>query len=156
MYRIPRNLSDLQRLVDGVPRPALPEDVRVAERYDAFDDKGPLVDGRRYTILTARTRYAVGDEVRVVHVYEVQAEGVDMDAMGPKPVYGEFADGTRATPSSPAGGVYDGPCVLSPAVDFFFDVTTYRFETPGEHTLYWQPGTIRSNTVRLTITPEVR
>jgi hypothetical protein len=156
MHQIPRNLSDLQRLVDGVPRPALPEDVRVAERYNTFGDKGPLMDGHRRTILTAQTRYTIGDEVRVVHVYEVQAEGVEMEAMGPKHVYGEYLDEAHGTLPAPVGGVYDGPRVLSPAVDFFFDVTTYQFDAPGDHTLYWQPDDVRSNTVRITITSEVR
>lgn len=153
MRQIPRHLTDMQRLDGGVPRPVLAEDVRVAEGYVAFEAKGPLVDGRRRTVMTAQARYAAGEEVRVVHVYEVQAEGVEMEAMGPKPVYGEYVDGVRATPEAPEARLYDGPRVLSPAVDFFYDVMVYRFEE-GAHELYWQPDALRSNTLRLTVTSE--
>lgn len=153
MRQIPRSLSDLQRLVDGVPRPAPPEDVRVAEGYAAFGAKGALVDGRRRTVMTAQTHYTVGDEVRVVHIYEVQVEGVEMVAMGPKVVYGEYVDGALATPEAPEARLHDGPRILSPAVDFFFDVTVYQFDE-GDHEIYWQPDTLRSNTLRLTVTSE--
>ncbi len=141
----------MQWRVSGEPVAVPQEDIEVAMRYAEFASKGEVVAQKRRTIMTRKARYAPGEQVRVIHVFEVLAKGIEMEAMGPKPVFGEYLDQEQVTPSAPGAGLYDGPLVVSPAVDFFFDVTTYRFEREGVHSLYWQPDAVRSNTLHLVI-----
>ena len=65
----------------------------IAEAYAGWPDKGPLVDGRRLTVLAESTTLRVGDTLRVAHVYEVSRPGAGLYVMGPKPIYGEELDG---------------------------------------------------------------
>jgi hypothetical protein len=131
---------------------AAPEqDQAVARQYPTSSLRGALTDGLRMTILTARARYAVGEEVRVVHVVETAA-GQEAYVMGPKPIYGEVVDGAGVTPGPetaeyPWVGVYDGAVLAGPAADYNFEVTTYRFDAPGLHRIEWRIGKRRSNTL---------
>ncbi len=68
----------------------------------------------------------MNEPVRVIHVLEVFAKGEDLFVMGPKPITGEWVDGTRVTPEVPTWGafttmdVYDGlrrRVMQSPALD---------------------------------------
>jgi hypothetical protein len=130
---------------------ALPEDVDVAKGYSIASGKGTVAGGRRITIMCNKTSYRVGEEVRVIHVLEVIEPGQDIFVMGPKPVWGEFVDGRPMTADSNDEQGYDGRVLKSPGVDYNYDITTYRFDTPGRHEIYWQMGELRSNTLELEI-----
>jgi hypothetical protein len=76
--------------------------------------------------------------------------------MGPKPVVGEHVDGVLATDPVPAWGafttgVYDGVVLESPGVDTHYDVTRYRFATPGVHRIQWRAGEHVSNVLCLEV-----
>lgn len=128
------------------------EDQAVARNYPQWTDKGPLTAGRRITVMARKSGYAANEEIRVIHVYEVVVPGLPVHVMGPKPVYGEYLDGTLATAELPpdedpfAPREYDGRVVTSPAVDYNYDITRYRL-APGHHRLWWQMGGLRSNTL---------
>lgn len=138
---------------------APPADVAVAKSYPRSKDKGPVTDGHRLTLLTARRKYRVGEEIRVIHVHEVVAEGEQVFPMGPKPVRGEFVDGKLVTPTVLADvdpfqpEVYDGVVLTSPAVDYNWEITTYRFSAPGKRQIQWRVGKYASNVLLLEITP---
>jgi hypothetical protein len=127
------------------------EDLAVARGYPSWPDKGPIVDGRRLTVMTVRTSYRIGEVLRVVHALEVTEPGHELYVMGPKVVYGEYLDGRLATPPVPDEAepfippIYDGEVVPGPGVDDHYEVTTYRFAEPGVHRVYWQLGAVRSN-----------
>jgi hypothetical protein len=135
------------------------EDVEVASKYPECADKGPLRDGTRLTILTAKDKYRVGEEIRVIHVVEVVEPGGQVYISGPKPVYGEYVDGKLATKPLPKDMHddplvpldYDGPTLLSPADDYNYDVTAYTFSKPGRHKIQWHLGALRSNTLEIDI-----
>lgn len=140
--------------------PASEADVAVARGYATSADKGAAVDGRRLTILTARTRVKVGEPVRVIHVVETTRKGDELYVMGPKVVLGEHVDGTLRTDPAPATadpldptGVYDGAVVPAPAADYNYDVTEYAFDAPGPHTIVWKLGPLASNTLTVEVTP---
>lgn len=143
---------------DGRPVPAPPEDVAVAEGYERWPDKGEPAGGRRLTIMTARSGYAVGEVVRVVHVLEVTEPRLPIYVVGPKPVLEEYIDGALATvPATPGADplrppTYDGPVLQGPGVDFNWEITTHRFTEPGRHVISWRPGALRSNELVLEIT----
>lgn len=130
----------------------------IREAYTAWLDKGPLVDGRRLTVLADATQLQPGETLRVAHVYEVTQPGGELYVMGPKPVYGESLDGRPATPVAPDGddplapGEYDGRVIPSPGVDDNFEITSYTFRRPGRHELTWRVNDLVSNT----LTVEVR
>jgi hypothetical protein len=125
----------------------------VAEAYAAWPDKGPLVDGRRLTILADPLRVEPGGTVRVAHVYEVTRPGEKLWVMGPKPVYGEELDGEPSTPDPPPGdhplepGTYDGVVLDSPGLDHNFEPTAYTFDGPGRHEIRWRVDDLVSNTL---------
>lgn len=130
--------------------PAPPEDMAVAQRYPTWPDKGPLVDGRRLTLLTRSITCAVGEPVRVIHAVEVIGPGLSAAVAGPKPILGEYVDGVLETPLPPAEdplmpAIYDGPMVPSPVVDFNYEITVYTFSTHSQHTIQWRLGPLRSN-----------
>jgi hypothetical protein len=133
------------------------EDQSVARSYPHWPDKGRLTEGRRVTVMTRKTDYGVNEEVRVIHVYEVIEPGHLVYVMGPKPVYGEYIDGQLATPAPPPGedpfvpSDYDGRALPSPAVDYNYDITRYRFAEPGRHQICWQIGDLRSNALKLEV-----
>ncbi|MDQ3743681.1 MAG: hypothetical protein M3444_04800 [Acidobacteriota bacterium] len=142
-----------ERIVEASPR-----DVAVAKSYPRFPDKGPVVDGVRITILTESTAHKVGDEVRVIHVVEFTEPGRRVYVMGPKPVYGETVNGELVAEPSPAGdplvpAEYSGATLPSPAVDYNYDITSYTFDAPGEYRIQWQPGSLESNTLAVTVGP---
>ncbi|WP_152040849.1 hypothetical protein [Salinigranum salinum] len=145
---------------DGTVEEAPAADQAVADDYPHWPDKGPVVDGKRLTVMTARDTYEVGEEVRVIHAFEAPEPGVDVYVMGPKPVYGEHIDGTLATTPPPDGDEpwvpqqYDGAVIASPAVDYNYEVTTYRFAEPGRHVIRWELGPVTSNTLEITVVEE--
>jgi hypothetical protein len=131
-------------------------DQTVAKSYPTWPAKGVAVDGVALTIMTAKTTYAVGEEVRVIHVLDVGVPGRDVYVMGPKVPNDEFVDGARTTPPPeiaeyPWVGSYDGVVLPSPAIDFNYDVTSYRFATAGTHVIEWRLGGRRSNTITLAV-----
>jgi hypothetical protein len=71
-------------------------DVAAAGRYADWADKGPIANGVRLTVMSARDAYRAGEPVHVIHVVEFTEPGVTIYAMGPKPIYGEWVDGRRA------------------------------------------------------------
>lgn len=133
--------------------PAPPGDHAVAATYATSPVRGPLHDGARITILTERTRYKVGEEVRVIHVLEAPEPGRELHVMGPKPIHDEYVDGTLRTPPPPAAAAYDGRVAPSPGVDWNYEVTTYTFATPGPHRIQWRGGGRESNVIELEVTP---
>ena len=116
------------------------EDVAVAKSYPRFAQKGPLKKGQRITILTKTTRPRVGEPVRVIHVLEAPEPGHRVYVMGPKAIVGEYVDGKRVATPKPLALSYDGAVVPSPAVDYNYDITEYRFDRPGRHTIQWRGG----------------
>ena len=140
-----------QRIVDA---PA--EDQSVAKSYPSWPSKGALSGGMRITLLTKKTRYALGEQIRVIHVFEAPGPGIDVYVMGPKFVHGESVDGAAVSSAPevktyPWLGIYDGAVLKSPAVDYNYDITTYRFSEPGTHVLSWQLGPLRSNPITIEI-----
>lgn len=140
-----------QRIVEA---PA--EDQVVAKGYPSWPNKGAISRGMRITLLTKKTRYALGEEIHVIHVFEAPGSGIDVYVMGPKFVYGEAVDGTPVSgppelKTYPWLGVYDGAVLKSPAVDYNYDITTYRFSEPGTHVISWQLGPLRSNSITVEI-----
>lgn len=140
-----------QRIVDA---PA--EDQTVAKSYPSWPSKGALNSGMRITLLTKKTRYALGEQIRVIHVFEAPGAGIDVYVMGPKFVYGESVDGAPVSGAPelktyPWLGIYDGAVLKSPAVDYNYDITTYRFSEPGAHVISWQLGPLRSNAITVEI-----
>jgi hypothetical protein len=131
---------------------APPGDVEIAKRYPGFVNKGTVVAGRRITIMTRASTYGVGEPVRVLHMLEALEPGQKVFVMGPKAVYGEYVDGRLATAATadPAQA-YDGRVLDSPAVDYNYDITQYTFSEPGPHTIHWQMGELRSNTLEIDV-----
>jgi hypothetical protein len=138
---------------------APPADVAVAKSYPRSKDKGPVIDGHRLTILAAKRRYRVGEEVRVIHVHEVVATGEMVYVMGPKPIRGELLDNKLATPMVLADGdpfvpeIYDGVTLQSPAADYNWEITSYRFSAPGTHRIQWRLGKFDSNALIIEVGP---
>jgi hypothetical protein len=115
-------------------------DQDLAKSYPGYKFKGEVHKGIRLTILTARSEAAVGEEVRVIHVLEAVEKGHQVYVMGPKPVYEEYVDGKLATEHYPGPGVYDGAVMASPWADYNYEITSYRFDQPGKHTIQWKGG----------------
>lgn len=131
---------------------ALPEDIEVAKSYPNNRRKGDVVDGRRITLICRKDTYRVSEEVRVIHVLEILVPAQEIFIMGPKTIFGEYIDGYAMTPARHGESwLYDGAVLESPGVDYNFDITTYSFETPGRHTIHWEMGGLRSNTLDLEI-----
>src|SRR5699024_5297640 len=104
----------------------------VAAGYAEWEPKGSAVAGRRVTVMTAGSTYAVDEEVRVIHVMEALESGVALYVVGPKEVIGEHVDGERRTAEAVLGvdplepATYDGPVLDGPGVDFNWEITSYR------------------------------
>jgi hypothetical protein len=136
------------------------EDAAVARMYPAWPDKGPVTGGKRLTILMRTARYRVGEDVHVIHVVEVAEEGHEVFVMGPKDVYGEYLDGELVTRPVPdwedplIPPFYDGAVEPSPAVDYNYEITSYRFAEPGVHEIVWVLGALRSNKITFEIVEE--
>lgn len=133
--------------------PAPPGDQAVAATYARSAARGPLHDGARITILTERTTYKVGEEVRVIHVLEAPDPGRELYVMGPKAIYNEYVDGVDRTGPPPSPQVYDGRVLPSPGADFNYEVTTYTFAAPGPHRIQWRDGGRESNVIELQVAP---
>jgi hypothetical protein len=127
------------------------EDLAVAAGYAEWEPKGSTVAGRRVTVMTAGSTYAVDDEVRVIHVMEALEPDVALFVVGPKEVIGESVDGELRTAAAVPGvdplepATYDGPVLDGPGVDFNWEITSYRFAEPGRYVIVWEPGDLRSN-----------
>jgi hypothetical protein len=116
------------------------EDVALAKTYHVFKDKGRLVAGQRITIMTQKTRYRVGESVRVLHILEAVEPGKSVHLMGPKKVYDEYVDGKLATSKGAGKDPYRGMVADRPIADFNYEITTYAFTEPGAHTIQWKGG----------------
>ena len=139
------------------------EDFQLAKTYHAFKEKGALVKNQRITILTKKIRYKVGEPVRVLHVLESVKAGIEVFVMGPKTIYGEYVDGKLVTAKGPGMEGYDGMVVSErPIADFNYEITTYTFKEPGEHTIQWKGGghpfqgslDLESNVIKLQVKQE--
>lgn len=139
---------------DGRIADAPEEDVAVAKRYPDYPDKGPVIEGVRLTIMSGRSAYRSGDAVRVIHVVEMPEAGQQLAVAGPKPVYGEYVDGRLATPPPAYPGLvpplYNGEMLASPAVDYNYEITSYRLE-PGDHEIQWRLDPYESNRLSIRI-----
>ena len=137
--------------VDGGDLPTAPQaDLDVLHGYPTGSVRGPLVGGVRITLLTRSRIVGIGEEVRVIHVLEIERPGETLYVMGPKPVTGEWVDDRLASAPVPSWGaftmgVYDGMVRPSPGVDDNFEITTYRFRTRGPHRIQWRAGSVDSN-----------
>jgi hypothetical protein len=132
------------------------EDQAIAKSYPTWPAKGAASNGIALTIMTAKTSYGPGEEIRVVHVLDVNKPGRNVFIMGPKVPADEFVDGKRATPEPeireyPWVGTYDGVTLPSPAIDYNYDITSYRFTTSGPHTIEWKLGGLHSNVITLQV-----
>jgi hypothetical protein len=133
------------------------EDRIVAAGYAEWEPKGSAVAGRRVTVMTAGSTYAVDDEVRVIHVMEALEPDVAIYVVGPKEVVGESVDGELRTTAAVPGvdplepTTYDGPVLAGPGVDFNWEITSYRFGEPGRHVIVWEPGELRSNELTIDV-----
>lgn len=150
LYRWPGlYVREGERVVDA---PAA--DVAVARSYPQFGDKGSVTDGRRITLLTEKAIRQVGDEVRVIHVVEFTEPGQRAYVMGPKPVHGEYVNDQLRTAPVPEGDplvptTYNGVTLPTPAVDYNYIITSYRFATPGVYTIQWRLGSLHSNVLSI-------
>jgi hypothetical protein len=139
--------------------PADPPESALADTYQDWPDKGEPVDGRRLSIRTARDTYRVGEPVPIVHAVEILEPGHDLYVMGPKPVLGEWVDGTPAGPPAPDRGdpldpgIYDGRVLPSPGYDVNYDVTVHTFAAAGTHTVQWRLGDLASNVLTVHVAP---
>jgi len=129
-----------------------------AEDYFNWREKGPIVGGKRITILTASTMVHPGDEVRIFHVAEFVEPGYRVYIGGPKPVFGEYMNDKLSTGEVPGGDPlvpleYAGVILPSPAVDYNYDVTSYIFQEPGIYRIQWRPGLLQSNILLITVMP---
>lgn len=125
-------------------------DHAVALRYPGFKNKGPIAGGMRITLLSEKLVYRINEPVRVIHVFDASEAGIDVHIMGPKTAHGEFVDGVLRTAKAPTTeypwvSVYDGAVLPSPNVDYHYEISSYTFSEPGEHTIQWMPGQLESN-----------
>lgn len=140
--------GDLYARVGGTIASAPKADVMVLRSYPRFPNKGPLTpSGERLTILTAKTTYLASEEIRVIHVHEATAPGVELYVMGPKEIFGEYVDGKLASKAALAAPTaYDGAVVQSPGADHNYEVSVHRLAV-GTHTLQWKFATLSGPTV---------
>ena len=116
------------------------EDFELAKTYHSFQDKGKLTAGQRITIMTKKIQYMAGEPVRVLHILEAVEPGIQVYIMGPKTIYEEYVDGKLVTKKAPGNEPYDGAVIDRPIADFNYDITTYTFTDPGDHTISWKGG----------------
>ena len=136
------------------------EDAAVAMGYPFCGICGDLMNGRRITILTSTTAVSAGDEVRVIHIMEAPAPGLDVYVMGPKHVYGEYVDGVLRTEPDPEWDnpfvpeMYNGAVLPSPAVDYNYEITAYTFDEPGTHRIQWILYPWKSNVLTIEVSTD--
>jgi hypothetical protein len=137
---------------------AKPEDAVLAKAYSKWPNKGPVIDGRRITIMATKQVYRLNEELRIIHVLEATLPGYEVYLMGPKAIIGEYvngqlqgkeASGNQTDPFRPEE--YDGRVLNSPAIDYNFDITAYSFPQPGLYTISWQTGKWKSNTLEIEV-----
>jgi hypothetical protein len=154
------NFPGLYIRVGDEIRDASAADQAVARSYPNWPDKGTVLQGRRLTILTARQRIRPNEELRVIHVAEATDPSGVLYAMGPKTVLGEYLDGELVTEPALQGtdldplrppGLYDGAILVGPAVDYGYDISTYRFPETGLHRIIWRLGEFVSNELRISV-----
>lgn len=81
---------------------------------------------------------------------------------GPKEPKGEYVDGSLVTSALPEGeealtpATYDGAVLPSPAIDYNYEITTYTFDKPGMHEIYWELGPLRSNVLKINIVDTIQ
>ncbi len=131
-------------------------DHAVARKYPAYENKGPVTNGIRVTVLSEKLLYQLNEPVRVIHVFEATEPGIDVHIMGPKTAHGEFVDGVLRTTKPPTAqypwvGVYDGAVLPSPDVDYNYEINSYTFSEAGRHTIQWKPGQLESNVLVINI-----
>jgi hypothetical protein len=132
-------------------------DQAVVDGYPEWESKGDVRDGIRLTIMAASSEYRPGEPVRVIHVLEATEFGVPLYVMGPKAVLSEYVDGELQTPRPLAGADplvpahYDGRVLDGPGLDVNWEITEYRFDEAGEHTIVWRPGRYASNELIITV-----
>lgn len=134
------------------------EDIALAKTYPMSNDKGEWLDQIRITILSEKTNYSIGEEIRIVHVVESVKEGYELYIMGPKTIYAEYVNGKLVTKQIPNNWsdpliplIYDGEIEISPAVDYNYEITSYHFKNPGEYEIQWAPGKLKSNVIRINV-----
>lgn len=134
------------------------DDIRVAEGYYQFSDKGKKNEGKRVTILAKKKRYKPAEEIRVIHVLEIMDKGHTIYLSGPKAIYNEFINDIvvkhhekKLEPDPFMPETYNGRTAESPGVDFNFEISSYTFQQKGLYKIYWAPGALRSNTLEIEI-----
>jgi hypothetical protein len=149
--------GDLYARRDGKIVDAPAADIAVLRGYPAWSAKGPLQpDGQRLTILTAKTEYSVGEEIRIVHVHEATRAGVELFIMGPKAIHGEYVDDVLVGQAGEPATSYDGAVLASPGADHNYEVSVHRLPA-GRHTLQWNfvtlsgPSRLRSNVLTVVV-----
>lgn len=139
--------GDLYARKDGHIVDAPAADIAVLRGYPRWPSKGPVQpDGQRLTILTAKSQYAVGEEIRVVHVHEATQAGVELFIMGPKAIHGEYVDDVLVGQASEPATSYDGAVTASPGADHNYEVSVHRLSA-GTHTLQWKFVTLSGPTL---------
>ena len=133
-------------------------DQKIIRDYPFWIDKGPLLDGTRITVTTAKLRYSVGEAIRVAHIVEETGKGRTLYIVGPKTIRDEFVNDRLATDATQNPGdypwlptSYDGAVQPSPGVDYNFEITQYRFDQPGPYRVQWRPGRYLSNVLFITV-----
>ncbi len=149
---LPEYLRRMEKLDEHYDRPAdrsklvkgPQEDVEVLRTYARAAEKGPLTGpaGERLTILTKKKTYAVGEEIRVLHVHEVTRAGKEVFVMGPKGIFGEYVDARMvSTLAAAPADSYDGAVLQSPEVDHNYESSGYKLPA-GRHVLQWKFKTL--------------
>lgn len=132
-------------------------DLAVARSYADFPDKGPVVEGRRLTLLCAKQTCRPGEEIRIIHVVETVADGLSTYLMGPKQVYNEYCDGRLISEPLPADedpflpNTLNGRVQTGTALDFNYEISVYALQTLGTHTFDWRLGNGKSNVLTITV-----
>ena len=132
----------------------------LARTYREFKYKGEVVNGVRKTIMTRKRSYKIGEPVRVIHVFESVQYGPAMSTMGPEPICSEFVDGRHVEYKSCSGSRSIGwGYTRNPTVNFNFDISTFRFDEPGIHTIRWkshgfEDARAESNLIKIYVEPK--
>lgn len=135
-------------------------DLALARSYRGLKYKGEIVNGVRKTIMTRKQRYRIGEPVRVIHVLESVQYGPQMSLMGPEPICTEYVDDKLADNQFCHGSrSVSGGVTWYPSTNFNFDISTYRFNEPGIHTIRWKSGYFQdrrseSNLIKISIEPK--
>ena len=151
------SLPEIFMVENGVQILAPPEVHAMRDSFATYPTRGRAREGCRLTIMAPKQTYERGEAVIVAHFVESVTSEKNLYLMGPKPVTGEYVDGHLATaPSSqePEPWVpsnYDGRVLKGPGIDAHFEATVYRFQDIGLHTIAWNPGKFKSNTLSIQV-----